>query len=130
MRAGRPRSRVGLLPSLLLLERAPAGLPGRSPCRCGGTGSLGGPSCNFVNHSFFLLFQISAAPAPDDGADHTRVKQRIFMAYPEQGSRPFDPVLQINLLNMDAQDAQDDQDPTLLHERLTPAITASGLADV
>ena len=32
MRAGRPRSRVGcLLPSLLLLEGARAGLPGRSP---------------------------------------------------------------------------------------------------
>jgi len=31
---------------------------------------------------------------------------------------------------MDAQDAQDNQDPTLVHERLTPAMTASGLADV
>ena len=33
-------------------------------------------------------------------------------------------------LNMDAQDAQDNQDPTLLHERLAPAMTASGFADV
>ena len=31
MRAGRPRSRVGLLPSLLLLKAARAGLPGRCP---------------------------------------------------------------------------------------------------
>ncbi len=33
----------------------------------------------------------------------------------------------INLLNMDA---QDNQDPTLLHERLAPAMTASGFVDV
>jgi len=52
------------------------------------------------------------------------------MDYPEQGSCPLDPVLQNNLLNMDAQDAQDNQDPTLLHKRLTPATTASGFADV
>ena len=31
MRAGRPRSRVGLLPFLLLLKGTCAGLPGRSP---------------------------------------------------------------------------------------------------
>ena len=31
---------------------------------------------------------------------------------------------------MDAQDAQDNQDPTLLHERLTPAMMVCGLADV
>ena len=31
MRAGRPRSRVGILPSLLLLNGKRAGLPGRSP---------------------------------------------------------------------------------------------------
>ena len=31
---------------------------------------------------------------------------------------------------MDAQDAQDNQDLTLLHERLTPAMTASGFVDV
>ena len=58
------------------------------------------------------------------------MKQRNFVAYPEQGPFPFDPVLHINFLNMDAQDAQDNQDPTLLHERLTPAMTASGLAEI
>ncbi|MDE2757550.1 MAG: hypothetical protein OXU26_10400 [Acidobacteriota bacterium] len=58
------------------------------------------------------------------------MKQRIFMAYPEQGTCPIDPVLRINFLNMDAQDAQDHQDPTLLHQRLAPAMTASGFADV
>ena len=34
------------------------------------------------------------------------------------------------LLNMDAQDAQDNQDATLLHERLTPAVIGCGFADV
>ncbi|MDE2964527.1 MAG: hypothetical protein OXU26_11475 [Acidobacteriota bacterium] len=58
------------------------------------------------------------------------MKQRIFMVYPEQGTCPIDPVPRINLLNMDAQDAQDHQDPTLLHERLAPAMTASGFVDV
>ena len=33
-------------------------------------------------------------------------------------------------MNMDAQDAQDNQHGTLLHERLTPAMIASGFADV
>ena len=33
-----------------------------------------------VDHSFFQLFQVSAALASDDGADHTRVKQEKFMA--------------------------------------------------
>ena len=31
---------------------------------------------------------------------------------------------------MDAQDAQDNQDGTVLHERLTPAMIACGFADV
>jgi len=52
------------------------------------------------------------------------------MAYPEQGPCLFDPVLHIDLLNMDAQDAQDSQDPTLLHERLTPVMIVCGFADV
>ena len=54
-------------------------------------------------------------PLRDDGTDHLRVKQQIFMAW---------------FLNMDAQDAQDNQDGTLLHERLTPAVIACGFADV
>ena len=53
MRAGRPRSRVGILPSLLLLNGKRAGLPGRSPCRCDGAVMLGGPLCHFVDLSFF-----------------------------------------------------------------------------
>jgi len=32
--------------------------------------------------------------------------------------------------NMDAQDAQDNQDATMLHKRLTPAIIACGFAGV
>ena len=32
-------------------------------------------------------------------------------------------------LNMDAQDAQDNQDGTLLHEKLTPAMIRFGFAD-
>ena len=31
---------------------------------------------------------------------------------------------------MDRQDAQDNQDETLVHERLTPAMIACGFADV
>ena len=34
----------------------------------------------------------SPAPAPHDGADHSRVKQRSFMAYREQGPCPVKPV--------------------------------------
>ena len=49
MRAGRPRSRVGRFPSLLLLKGTRAGLPGRSPCRCGRAVTLGGPSSSFVS---------------------------------------------------------------------------------
>jgi len=41
MRAGRPRSRVGLLPSLLLLK-------GLQPYPCGRVFTLGGPSWNFL----------------------------------------------------------------------------------
>ena len=54
-RASRPRSRVGLLPSLLLLEGARAGLQGRSPCRWARTVTLGGPSWI----TLFRLFQIN-----------------------------------------------------------------------
>ena len=36
---------------------------------------------------FFRLFQVSGAPTPHNGADHSRVKQGKFMAYGEQGPR-------------------------------------------
>ena len=50
---------------------------------------LRGPSCAFVNQFFFRLFQVSGAPTPHNGADHSRVKQGKFMAYGEQGPRPI-----------------------------------------
>ena len=64
------------------------------------------------------LFQASRAPAPHDGADHSRVKQRIFMACREQGPCRAKPVFY--LLNMDAQDKQDKQHERLCH-RSRPA---------
>ena len=42
-------------PTLLLLEGACAGLPGRSPCRCGTAVTIGGASCRFVDFSFLLV---------------------------------------------------------------------------
>ena len=51
------------------------------------------------------------AGPPPCRADHTRVKQRTFMAYREQGPCRVKPVFY--LLNMDAQDAQDKQHETL-----------------
>ena len=61
-------------------------------------------------------------------ADHTRVKQRNHNACREQVPCAVKPDL--CRLNMDAQDAQDNQDATLLHKRLTPAMVAYGFADV
>ena len=58
---GRPRSRVGLLPSLLLLEGARAGLPGRSPAHAAEPSrlvALNGPSCPYVDILFWPLWNI------------------------------------------------------------------------
>ena len=68
MRARRPRSRRGASSHPSCSARR------HCPCRCGRAVPLRGPSCVFVDSSFFRLFQTSTAPAPDDGADHTRVK--------------------------------------------------------
>ena len=57
MRAGRPRSRVGLLPSLLLLEEARVGLPGRSPAEEAEPSRLVAPRCTSC-HSFFVCFEV------------------------------------------------------------------------
>ncbi len=43
----------------------------------------------------------SPAPAPHDGADHTRVKQRILMAFREQGLCPVKPVCCIKGTSID-----------------------------
>ena len=56
-----------------------------------------------------------AGPRPLDGADHTRVQQRSFMAYRERGPCSVNPVFYI--LNMDTQDRQDKKDETLRHSR-------------
>jgi len=53
---GTPALPGGFIPSLLLLKGARAGLPGRSPCRCGRAVTPSGPSCHFVDHSFFVCF--------------------------------------------------------------------------
>ena len=82
MRAGRPRSRVGAssnrscssrvhTPACRSADRVDAAQLSRFA-------ALRGPSCHFVDHSFFLLFQTSTAPALQ--ADHSRVKQRVFIA--------------------------------------------------
>ena len=63
---GTPALPGGILPSLLLLQGVRDGLPSRSPSHSAEPSrfvSLRGPSCHFVDYSFFLLFQISSAPA-------------------------------------------------------------------
>ena len=60
MRAGRPRSRVGLLPSLLLLEGAGAGLPGHTRADAAEPSrfvALRRPWWPFVDYSFFVRFR-------------------------------------------------------------------------
>jgi len=67
-------------------------LAGPRPYRCGRAVTLGGPSGAFVSlrgSLFFRLLQTSSAPAPGDGADHSRVKQRVFIACREQGHVPL-----------------------------------------
>ena len=56
---------------------------------------------------------VSRAPAPHDGADHSRVKQWFLMAFREQGLCSVKPVCCIG--NMDRQDKQDKK---LLHANL------------
>ena len=77
--------------------------------------TLIGPSWPFVDHSFFFCFR-QVGPLPCR-ADHTRVKQRIFMACREQGPSRAKPVFY--LLNMDAQDRQDKQHERLRHRKQT-----------
>ncbi len=77
MRAGRPRSR-GCRPDGEVggIRRATSLKAGLSPL---GNSRL----------------PASRAPAPHGGADHTRVKQQIFLTYREQGSCPVNPDLRI-----------------------------------
>ena len=65
------------------------------------------PWCDFVSLVDHPLnwFQVSPAPAPHDGADHSRVKQPTFMAYGDQGLCFVNLVVCIG--NIDRQDKQD-----------------------
>ena len=77
MRAGRPRSQVGRPDGEVGgIRRATSLKAGLSPL---GNSRL----------------PASRAPAPHGGADHTRVKQQIFLTYREQGSCPVNPDLRI-----------------------------------
>ena len=64
----------------------------------------------------------SRAPAPHDGADQSRVKQRFLMALREQGLCSVKPVCCIG--NMDRQDKQDKK---LLHRKLTGLMIGSAI---
>ena len=64
----------------------------------------------------------SRAPAPHDGADHSRVKQWFLMAFREQGLCSVKPVCCIG--NMDRQDKQDKK---LLHRKLTGLMIGSAI---
>ena len=58
VRAGRPRSQVGILSSLLPIKGARAALPGRSPADAAQPSrlvALRGPSCVFVDNSSFFV---------------------------------------------------------------------------
>ncbi len=71
MRAGRPRSQGVLFPSPLPLKGARAGLPSRSPADEAEPSrlvALPGPSCNFMDNSFFFCFRegkTQKLPKPD-----------------------------------------------------------------
>ena len=90
---------------------------------------LSGPSSSFVALRGFLflafvdnpqLFQASPAPAPHDGADHSRVKQPVLIPIRSRGH-----VSLIRLaasLNIDTQDRQDKQDEKLVHKKLIGSI--------
>ena len=58
--------------------------------------------------------------APQDGADHSRVKQRVLMPIRSRGHVPL--IRLAASLNIDTQDRQDKQDETLLHKKLTGSI--------
>ena len=70
------------------------------------------------------LFRTSWAPAPHDGADHTREKQGALMAYREKAQVPLSRLVALG--NMDMQDGQDKQPETLLHgKRISSMIGCS-----
>ena len=70
-----------------------------------------------LRHAGQDLFQTSRAPAPDDGADHTREKQGTFMAYAEKAHVPLNRLVALG--NMDIQDGQDKQNEKLLRGKRT-----------
>ena len=67
------------------------------------------PWCDFVSlvDNPLNWFQANPAPAPHDGADHTRAKQVLFQAVERSGSReaPYDLVALLEGLHRDQQDA-------------------------
>jgi len=83
MRAGRPRSQVGILPSLLLLQGVRDCLPDRSPFHSAEPSrlvALRRPSWPLVDNSFFLLFHVR--PAPDRRYHRTTSPARISSTLP------------------------------------------------
>ena len=86
MRAGRPRSQP--MPSRRCSER------------CGWR-----PTSQKADLHPLGKLPFAREPGPDDGADHSRVKQRVLMPF---GSRGHVPLIRFAaLLNIDAQDRQD-----------------------
>ena len=66
------------------------------------------------------VFQVSRAPAPHDGADHSRVKQPVLIPI---GSRDHVSLIRLAAsLNIDTQDRQDKQDEKLVHKKLIGSI--------
>ena len=70
-----------------------------------------------LRHSGQDLFQVRASPAPFDGVDHSRVKQRSFMAFWEKAHVPLNRLVALG--NMDIQDGQDKQNEKQLRGKRT-----------
>ena len=105
MRAGRPRSQG---------NHSPLEGESQKPSRQAKADAVGGWRATSQKADVRPLgnsrLPASPAPAPHNGADHSRVKQRILMAFREQGLCSVKPVCCIG--NMDRQDRQDKK---LLH---------------
>ena len=110
MRAGRPRSQG---------NHSPLEGESQKPSRQAKADAVGGgrrPTSQKADVRPLGNFRLPAspAPAPHDGADQSRVKQRTLMAFREQGHVPLNRF--VSLGNMDRQDKQDEK---LLHRKLT-----------
>ena len=101
------------------------GRDARAPRRCRPSGAVGGiwratSQKADVHPLGNSRLPASPAPAPHDGADHTRVKQPVLIPI---GSRGHVSLIRLAAsLNINTQDRQDKQDEKLLHKKLIGSI--------